>query len=168
VKAFQFSAVKRRFKFSQVRTETRLMIPLFRQAGLTKEALARLDDWLIERELRAGETLVVSGEYADSVYFVLEGAIDVFTSENEQVASLTANDSFGEKALLEPGPATHTLRATTTARVKTLDGTGYDQFAKEFPESAFALQAVIARRVLQELKKAQSHLRLLFETFKAS
>jgi hypothetical protein len=69
---------------------------------------------------------------------------------------------------LEPGPAAHRATATTAAIIKAFDGAAYDQFAREFPESAFALQAVVARRVLQELKKAQDHLRLLFETFKAS
>ncbi len=141
---------------------------LLRQAGLAPEALLRLDELLIDRRLTPGETLVEIGAYSESLYVVLEGTIDVFTLEHEQVASLTAEDMTGEKQLLEPGPASNMLRATTVALVKELDGPAYDQFAREYPESAFQLQALLARRVLQELKKAQTNLRLLFETFKAS
>jgi|GEM_PF-5519553 len=141
---------------------------LFRQAGLDPQALARLDELLIERAYAPGETISHSRTYGDTLYIVIEGTIDVFNTEGDQIASLTASDTFGEKQLLEPGETNATLRATTPARTKELDGAAYDQFAKEYPESAFALQAVLARRVLQELKKAQNNLRLLFETFKAS
>ena len=140
---------------------------LFKQADLKPNALARLQELCLERTYRAGEILVSANTYSDTLYLILEGAVDAFT-QDEQVASLTAGDAYGEKQLLEPGPVPHTLKAATPTRTLELDGPAYDQFAKEYTESAFALQAVLARRVLQELKKAQSNLRLLFETFKAS
>jgi CRP-like cAMP-binding protein len=143
------------------------MIDLFAQAGLQPLALSRLGELLIDRAFRAGDSLETEGQLTSSLFIVVEGALDVFSGD-QQIATLTAGDTYGEKSLLEPSAAPATLRAQTDGRALVFDGAAYDQFAKEFPESAFSLQALLARRVLRELKKAQTNLRLLFETFKAS
>ena len=47
------------------------------------------------------------------------------------------------------------------------DGMAYDQFSREYPESAFQLQATLSRRVIDELHRTQAHLLAMYDLLKA-
>jgi hypothetical protein len=87
----------------------------------------------ISRELMAGkliperrllepdETLVEQGAPGDELYLVLDGvlAVDV---DGEEVAEIGPGAIVGERALLEGGTRTATLRARTRARIAVIPG----------------------------------------------
>jgi Cyclic nucleotide-binding domain len=73
------------------------------------------------RSLTPDETLVEQGAPGDELYLVLDGvlAVDV---DGEEVAEIGPGAIVGERALLEGGTRTATLRARTPARIAVIPG----------------------------------------------
>jgi hypothetical protein len=68
------------------------------------------------RMLDAGETLVEQGAPGDELYLVLDGILAV-EIDGEEVAEIGPGAIVGEKALLEGGTRTATLKAETRCRI---------------------------------------------------
>jgi mannose-6-phosphate isomerase-like protein (cupin superfamily) len=68
------------------------------------------------RMLEPGETLVEQGAPGDELYLVLDGVL-VVEFDGEEVAEIGPGAIVGEKALLEGGTRTATLRARTRGRI---------------------------------------------------
>ena len=75
--------------------------------------------------LQAGETLTRQGEAATQVYVILDGMFLVEVDGNE-VAEIGPGAVVGERAALDRGLRTATLRATTRARVAEASPDGLD------------------------------------------
>ncbi|HEV7809733.1 MAG TPA: cyclic nucleotide-binding domain-containing protein, partial [Candidatus Limnocylindrales bacterium] len=68
------------------------------------------------RSISEDATLMSQGEMADEVYLILDGMF-VVEVDGEPVAEIGPGAVVGERAALEGGVRTATLRATTRARV---------------------------------------------------
>lgn len=68
------------------------------------------------RKLEAGTTLVEQGEPGDDLYLVLDGILTIEV-DGEPLAEAGPGAILGERAVLEGGLRTSTLRATTASRV---------------------------------------------------
>jgi cyclic nucleotide-binding protein len=68
------------------------------------------------RELGTGDTLVEQGERGDSLYLLLDGVLQVEV-DGEPIAEVGPGAILGERALLESGRRTSTLRAVSPCRV---------------------------------------------------
>jgi hypothetical protein len=79
-------------------------------------ALLTGDTKLARRQLREGETLVEQGAEGDDLYLLLDGVLGVEVG-GEQVAEMGPGTMLGERASLEGGVRTATLRALTACRV---------------------------------------------------
>jgi hypothetical protein len=73
------------------------------------------------RTLEPDETLVEQGAPGDVLYLVLDGVLAV-QIDGEQVAEIGPGAIVGERALLEGGTRTATLRAQTRSRVAVIPG----------------------------------------------
>jgi hypothetical protein len=73
------------------------------------------------RSLDAGETLVEQGAPGDELYLVLDGVLGV-EIDGDEVAEIGPGAIVGEKALLEGGTRTATLRAETRCRIAVIPG----------------------------------------------
>jgi Cyclic nucleotide-binding domain len=73
------------------------------------------------RTLDEGETLVEQGAPGDELYLVLDGVLAV-EIDDEAVAEIGPGAIVGEKALLEGGTRTATLRAQTRCRIAVIPG----------------------------------------------
>lgn len=71
---------------------------------------------LERRKLAEGETLVEQGSEGDDLYLLLDGVLGVEV-EGEQIAEMGPGTMLGERASLEDGVRTATLRALTPCRV---------------------------------------------------
>ncbi len=82
------------------------------------------------RALEPDETLVEQGAPGDELYLVLDGvlAVDV---DGEEVAEIGPGAIVGERALLEGGLRTATLRARTTCRIAVIPAELIDRQALE-------------------------------------
>lgn len=159
-------------------------LSIFKEAGLNERSRQRLAESVVHHHLQIGETLVNAGEVRDFLVLVAGGEISVYARDvfKETSANTTADASVdfnvktaflledhdeGAQYLFDPAPATHTLQANRRSVVLTLDSAAFDQFALEDPSSALRLQSLLSRRLVSEMKKAQTNLRLLFETLKS-
>lgn len=68
------------------------------------------------RRLEVGETLVEQGRPGDELFLLLDGVLAVEV-DGETVAEVGPGALLGERAILEEGPRTATLRATTPCKV---------------------------------------------------
>lgn len=82
---------------------------------LSRNVLAGYDK-LERRKLAEGETLVEQNEKGDDLYLVLDGVLGVEV-DGEQIAEMGPGTMLGERASLEEGVRTATLRALTSCRV---------------------------------------------------
>ena len=78
------------------------------------------------RTLDPGETLVEQGAAGDVLYLVLDGVLGV-EIDGEEVAEIGPGAVVGEKALLEGGTRTATLRAQARCRVAVIPGDMIDR-----------------------------------------
>jgi hypothetical protein len=90
---------------------------------------------LERRQLREGEVLVEQGDEGRDLYLLLDGLLDVEVNGDE-VAEIAPGAMLGERALLEGGKRTATLRAKTKARVAVIPPEAVDESA--LPELASA------------------------------
>ena len=73
------------------------------------------------RSLEPGEMLVEQGAPGDELYLVLDGVLGV-EIDGDEVAEIGPGAMVGEKALLEGGTRTATLRAQTRSRIGVIPG----------------------------------------------
>jgi hypothetical protein len=71
------------------------------------------------RRLEPGETLVEQGQAGDDLFLLLDGVLDV-EIDGETVGQVGPGAMLGERAVLEGGERTATLRAVTPSRVAVL------------------------------------------------
>jgi hypothetical protein len=83
---------------------------------------------LERRKLKEGELLVQQGGEGRELYLLLDGVLDVEVDGHE-VAEIGPGALLGERALLEGGKRTATLRATTPARVAVIPPEAVDESA---------------------------------------
>ncbi len=100
----------------------------------------------------AGDTILSEGEDGSTAYLIVSGLVEVIIGEGSRAKSvgiLSAGDVFGEMSLLEPGPRSATVRATTDAECVL---TSYDDFMaslSESPEQAIEFMKTLVRRLRQ-------------------
>ena len=90
---------------------------------------------LERRKLAGGETLTEQGAEGNELYLLLDGVLEVEV-DGEPVVEVGPGALLGERALLEGGKRTATLRAKTPARVAVVPADAIDESA--LPELAAA------------------------------
>jgi hypothetical protein len=91
-------------------------------------SIMRSDAKLERRSLKEGETLVEQGAEGNELYLLLDGVLEVIV-DGEPLAEVGPGALLGERALLESGRRTATLRAKTSARVAVVPGEAIEQSA---------------------------------------
>lgn len=78
------------------------------------------------RRVQKGKTLVEQGSSSCEMYLLLNGVL-VVEVDGKMVAELGPGAVFGERALLEGGQRTATLRAVTDCKVAAVSGDQIDR-----------------------------------------
>ncbi|KAM3128079.1 hypothetical protein pb186bvf_019842 [Paramecium bursaria] len=66
---------------------------------LTREQKDAIAGVLIRQKFNKDQIIVNEGDQASSFYIIAEGQVGVFNKDSQQIATLNANESFGESAL---------------------------------------------------------------------
>lgn len=82
------------------------------------------------RKVKEGANLVEQGQAGDELYLLLDGVLSVEV-DGEPVAEVGPGAILGERAVLEGGDRTATLRAVTPCRVAVAQGDAIDRAALE-------------------------------------
>lgn len=83
---------------------------------------------LARRQVTPGDTLVDQGDAGDDLFLVLDGVLSVEVDERP-IAEVGPGAILGERALLEGGRRTSTLRAVTDCRIAVIPGAQVDKEA---------------------------------------
>lgn len=114
-------------------------------AGSLSTLINRGEVW----ELGPGEAVVEEGNPRDDLFMVLDGAVQVQTSQPGRtvvLANLSRAMVFGEIAVLTGQPRTATVFATTDTRIIRFPGEAARAVAEENPKFGRRLAALMAGR----------------------
>src|SRR5215472_4364217 len=111
----------------------------------------QIREFLIRSELyrkQPGDTVIARGEYANSVYFMLEGEVGVLSDPNnpEELVKLTAGKFLGELALLSGRRRTRTAIATASSLLLEIDRNTMIRLVRSVPEVKRAIDSAAVVR----------------------
>lgn len=110
---------------------------------------------------RKGDDLIREGQANASLFIVLDGILHVLRPGPERevlLGRLEEGTCFGEVSLLDPGPASGTVRAATDGTVVELRREQLRSFATQRPAAAIALLTAIATQMAQRIRQVDQRL----------
>lgn len=128
-------------------------IPLF--GRFDRKHLERLGMLTEEVDVPAGKVLIRQGELGDDLMVIVSGTVGV-ERDGAKVNTLGTGDFFGEIALVDRGPRTATVTATTPSRLLVINHRDFHALMDEFPEVAAQVLLTLAHR-LRSLDPAAVH-----------
>jgi CRP-like cAMP-binding protein len=118
-------------------------MPLF--AGLTPDELENVAGTVLDRNVKAGKTVIKTGNWGHEVILVLEGEVDV-QRDGRTVATLGAGSYVGEVAVLDDSRRNATVVAKTPVVVGAIDTGLFRALLREIPVLAERIAASAAER----------------------
>ncbi|MFL5796653.1 MAG: cyclic nucleotide-binding domain-containing protein [Actinomycetota bacterium] len=125
-------------------TEQLGKVPLF--SGLSQRELQSIVRAGKQVEHQAGHVIAREGDRGIGFFLVLEGEARV-SRGGKGLAKLKAGDFFGEISLLDRGPRTATVTATTPIRLLGVTAWVFRGILTEHPSIAMKLLEVVAARL---------------------
>ena len=124
--------------------ETLSRVPLF--AGVRRRELKRLVERMSERTFAEGEVAVEEGRGGAGFWLIQDGNATVSIA-GEIIRTLGPGEYFGEIALIDSGPRSATIVATTDLRCQGLTAWEFRPFIEEHPEVAWPMLETLASRL---------------------
>jgi CRP-like cAMP-binding protein len=124
--------------------ETLAQVPLF--AGVKPKDLKRLEKRMTERAFNEGDEITTQGESGIG-FFVIEHGNATVSIGGKIIRTLGPGEHFGEIALIDSGPRSATIVATTDLRCRGMSAWEFKPFVEEHPEVAWALLETFVSRL---------------------
>lgn len=115
-------------------------------SGCSDKDLQRLARAADEVTVDAGTTLTTQGDVGREAFVLLRGSADV-VRDGTVVASLGPGDHVGELSLLDGGPRTATVTATSEVDLLVLSRPAFNGVLDEIPTLAHKLAVLLAHRL---------------------
>jgi CRP-like cAMP-binding protein len=119
-------------------------VPLF--SGCTTKELRDIAKATVELTLDEGKEFVTQGDVGREAFVIVEGSADVSRGGNT-IATLGPGDCVGELALLDHGPRTATVVASTPMELVVLGQREFAGLLETVPGLATHLLAGVAKRL---------------------
>jgi CRP/FNR family transcriptional regulator len=119
-------------------------VPIF--AGVRDKELGRLVKAMRDSRFNEGEVITTEGRSGDGFFLIEDGNATV-SLRGEIVRTLGPGDHFGEIALIDEGPRSATVTASTDLRCRGLAAWEFKSFVQEHPEVAWPLLETLASRL---------------------
>jgi len=131
--------------------------PLGILAGLTDRSLANVAAFGQYRHFPAGTEIIREGELQDRFYVVVTGKLSITAlASGREVALSEASpgECLGEVSLLEPGPASASVRVVEEATLWSMNIDNFRAYLTKHPGGAGALLLGMASCLSQRLRQA--------------
>jgi CRP-like cAMP-binding protein len=119
-------------------------------AGLSQRQLEQVARLAEEVDVPAGNRLAAAGEIGHELFIIVDGHASVNTPDNRMV-SLRAGDFFGEMSLIDGGPRSATVTASTPMKLLVIGHREFWSLLNAAPQ----LSAKIMRALSERLRKAE-------------
>ena len=119
-------------------------VPIF--AGVRDKELGRLVKAMRDSRFNEGEVITTEGRSGVGFFLIEDGNATV-SLRGEIVRTLGPGEHFGEIALIDEGPRSATVTATTDLRCRGLAAWEFKSFVQEHPEVAWPLLETLASRL---------------------
>jgi CRP/FNR family transcriptional regulator, cyclic AMP receptor protein len=119
-------------------------VPLF--SGCTTKELRDIAKATVELTLDDGKEFVTQGDVGREAFIIVEGSADV-SRGGKKIATLGPGDCVGELALLDHGPRTATVVATSPLTVLVLGPREFSGLLDEVPTLNHKILAALASRI---------------------
>jgi CRP/FNR family cyclic AMP-dependent transcriptional regulator len=119
-------------------------VPLF--AGVGDRELKRLANVMRESRFNEGDAITTEGRSGIGFFLIEDGNATV-SLHGEIIRTLGPGDHFGEIALIDEGPRSATVTATTDLRCRGMAAWEFRSFVQEHPEVAWPLLEKLASRL---------------------
>ncbi len=96
--------------------------------------------------LKSGETIFKEGEPAKELYVIQSGQVEIQLG-NRLLATLEANDIFGEMALIDSAPRSATAIAKTDVALIPISKKDFLALVSRVPTFALDIMAMLTRRL---------------------
>ena len=127
--------------------DVRLQIPklaVFAEAG--EDFAAACSTKLKVQFFSPGSALAKEGEPGDSMFFIVEGYVDIVDASQKVLASLGPANFLGEMSLLLGDPRSKSMIAKNVCTVCTLDRASLDELQNDFPEVVSGMMNIAIKR----------------------
>lgn len=128
-------------------------LPLF--AGFDRKELTRLAERFDEQTFLPEHGVLTEGMSGMEFFIILEGEAEVI-HDGKAIATLQPGDFFGEVAVLDGGPRTASVRATSRLRTLGLPNGSFRQVLLDYPLMAVNLLPQVIRRFRAVMTTASS------------
>jgi CRP-like cAMP-binding protein len=119
-------------------------VPLF--AGVRDRELKRLANVMRESRFNEGDAITTEGRSGIGFFLIEEGNASV-SLHGEIIRTLGPGEHFGEIALIDEGPRSATVTATTDLRCRGMAAWEFRSFVQEHPEVAWPLLQTLVSRL---------------------
>ena len=118
-------------------------VPLF--ARLDANAIASVAQLLKPRSVSANQVIVRRGDVGDSMFFIMEGEVEVDITPNP--VRLKQGAFFGEIALVENVPRTATILSLTNCRLLVLETVDFERLTTQIPDLKDQIKRISDKRL---------------------
>jgi CRP/FNR family transcriptional regulator, cyclic AMP receptor protein len=133
--------------------ETLRRVPLF--AAVKPRELDRLAKVMSARTFTEGEAITTEGQSGVGFFVIEEGNATV-SLKGDILRTLGPGDYVGEVALIDEGPRTATVIASTDLRCRGMAAWEFRSFVQEHPEVAWPLLQTLAARLREADSRAEA------------
>ena len=119
-------------------------VPLF--SGVRDRELKRLANVMRESRFNEGDAIATEGRSGVGFFVIEEGNASV-SLHGEIIRTLGPGDHFGEIALIDEGPRSATVTASTDLRCRGMAAWEFRSFVQEHPEVAWPLLQTLVSRL---------------------
>ena len=124
-------------------------IPLL--ASLSESDLEELSDWF-EVKSTVAEAQLIDERTGGYSFFVLADGGARVTANDDEIATLSPGDCFGEMALLGSGRRTASVTTTTPTTVYVMFGDEFRRLEQSHPEVVTRIKALMRERIISQAR----------------
>jgi CRP/FNR family cyclic AMP-dependent transcriptional regulator len=126
-------------------------VPLFQ--GVKPKELKKLADRMQERSFDEGDAITTQGKSGIG-FFVIEDGNATVSIDGQIIRTLGPGEFCGEIALIDSGPRSATIVATTDLRCQGITAWEFRPFIEQHPEVAWPMLETLASRLRDAEKRS--------------
>lgn len=132
-----------------VQTELLKSIPYF--SGLSTAELDSIKEHIFEKSTESGDLILLEGEPADAMYFVVSGAVKVFKTSSEgkeQVLSfIRPGESFNDVSVFDGGPNLSSVQAVGPVVLYGIRSSDLEVILHNHPQVSLNVNRVLSQQM---------------------